>query len=131
LEFFIFFSTVAVSESTAECVRLTGRIAELEAENAQLRNGWIDASKETPPILQGRELHVKIIKTRHGNFDFYIYLDGTPRAVSVDSWISREDCESVALKIMQCVDCSKSLADWKQAEEEHINETLASEEIKL
>lgn len=68
------------------------------------------------------KVNVKIVETKHGNFDFYISLNGKSVASSIDSYATREDCIRIATAVMLCVDCSKSLNDWKQAEAEHINE---------
>lgn len=47
------------------------------------------------------KLKIEIKPTKHGNYDFYIYVDDKPLAVSIDSYATKEDCENAAKLITQ------------------------------
>lgn len=44
----------------------------------------------------GKKIEYKIKPTRHGTYDFYLYVNGKPIAVSIDSYATSEGCEKIA-----------------------------------
>lgn len=53
------------------------------------------------------KLKVKIKQTRHGNYDFYIYADGTAIAVSIDSYATVSDCEKTVKQAFPNIEIQK------------------------